>query len=250
MPTSDVVFLPGIILPAAIRYEPLLHALVDVNPLVKELEVYRDDAPPDGYSIATEVDAVLRVADEAGVERFHLYGHSAGGAVALALALTHRDRVLTLAVDEPASDFTDRGNADYGWPEFDRVLRLPPSESTAEFLKLQVAPGVALPPPPGGSPPAWMAKRPAGVRAMIEALRAHHLAEDDYRAFEKPVYFTWGSLTHHRWRSMERRLSALFPSFSSEMFEGLHHLNTSHMAEPQRVAARLTTLWRRARPEL
>jgi pimeloyl-ACP methyl ester carboxylesterase len=246
MPKRDVVFLPGIIAPAARRYEPLLRYLVDVNPIVKELEVYRDDSPPDGYSIATEVDGVLRAADEAGVERFHLYGHSAGGAVAIALSLTHRERVLTLAVDEPASDFTDQGNADYGWPEFDRVLRLPASDSTAEFLKLQVAPGVALPPPPGGTPPAWMAKRPAGMRAFIEALRAHHLTEHDYRAFDKPVYFTWGSLTHQRWRSMERRLSALLPNFSSEMFEGLHHLNTSHTAEPQRVAARLTTLWQHA----
>jgi pimeloyl-ACP methyl ester carboxylesterase len=246
MLTHNVVFLPGIIAPAARRYEPLLHYLVDVNPFVKDLEVYRDDAPPAGYSIATEIDGVLRVADDAGVEQFHLYGHSAGGAIALALALTHGDRVLTLAVDEPASDFTDQGNRDYGWPEFDRALRMPPNESTAEFLKLQVAPGVALPPPPGGTAPAWMAKRPAGMRAFIEALRAHHVTEEDYRAFEKPVYFTWGSLTHQRWISMERRLSKLFPNFGSEMFEGLHHLNTSHTAEPQRVAARLATLWQRA----
>lgn len=242
----DVIFLPGIIAPAARRYEPLLRHLVDVNPLVKDLEVYRDDAPPAGYSIATEIDGVLRVADEAGVERFHLYGHSAGGAIALAFALTHGDRVLTLAVDEPASDFTDGGNTEYGWSKFDRVLAMPPSESTPEFLKLQVAPGVALPPAPSGTPPAWMAKRPAGMRAFIEALRAHHVTEEDYRAFEKPVYFTWGSLTHERWTSMERRLSKLFPNFSSEMFEGLHHLNTSHTAEPQRVAARLATLWQRA----
>jgi pimeloyl-ACP methyl ester carboxylesterase len=246
MPTHDVVFLPGVIAPAAKRYAPLLPYLVDVKPIVKDLEVYRDDTPPAGYSIVTEVDGVLRVADEAGVERFHLYGHSGGGAVALALALTYRDRVLTLAVDEPASDFTDEGSADYGWPEFDRALRMPPNESMTEFLRLQVAPGVALPSPPGGTAPAWMAKRPAGVRAIIEALRAYRVTEDDYRAFEKPVYYTWGSMTHQRWRSMEQRLSKLFPNFSSEMFEGLHHLNTSHTAEPQRVAARLVALWQRA----
>jgi pimeloyl-ACP methyl ester carboxylesterase len=244
MPTRDVIFLPGIIAPAAQRYAPLLRHLVDVNPVVKDLEVYRDDAPPAGYSIATEIDGVLRVADEAGIERFHLYGHSAGGAVALALALTHGDRVLTLAVDEPASDFTDQGNADYGWPEFDRALRMPPGESMAAFLQLQVAPGVALPPPPGGTP-AWMAKRPAGIRAIIEALRTHHVTEEDFRAFEKPVYFTWGSLTHPRWTSMEQRLAKLFPNFRSEMFEGLHHVNASHTAEPQRVAARLTSIWQR-----
>ena len=43
---------------------------------------------------------------------------------------------------------------------------------------------------------------------------------------------------------MEKRLSALFPRFSSEVFEGLHHLNTSHQAEPERVAARLRAFWR------
>jgi pimeloyl-ACP methyl ester carboxylesterase len=242
----NVVFLPGIIAPAARRYEPLLQYLLDINPILKDLEVYRDDAPPVGYSIATEINGVLRAADDAGIERFHLYGHSGGGAVALAFALTHGDRVLTLAVDEPASDFTDQGNADYGWPEFDRVLRMPPNESTAEFLKLQVAPGVSLPAPAGGPPPAWMAKRPAGMRAFIEALRAHHVTEEDYRAFEKPVYFSLGSMTHQRWRSMEQRLAKLLPNFSSEIFDGLHHLNTSHTAEPQRVAARLATLWQGA----
>jgi hypothetical protein len=123
---------------------------------------------------------------------------------------------------------------------------MPPTESMPEFLKLQVAPGVALPPPRLGAQPPWMAKRPAGLRAFIEALRAHHVSDDDYRAFDKPVYFSWGSLTHPRWSSMEQRLSKLFPNFSSEMFEGLHHLNTSHTAEPERVATRLTELWARA----
>lgn len=245
MATHDVIFLPGIIAPPAQRYNPLLQHLVDANPVLKDLEVYRGDAPPAGYSIATEIDGVLRTADEAGFERFHLYGHSAGGAIALALAVLHGDRVLTLTVDEPASDFTDQGNADYGWPEFDRVLRMPPNESVSEFLQLQVAPGVELPPPPAGTPPAWMAKRPAAIRAFIEALRAHYVTAEDYRAFTKPVYFTWGSRTHPRWRTMEQRLAKLFPNFVSEMFEGLHHLNASHTAEPQRVAARLARLWQR-----
>jgi hypothetical protein len=116
----------------------------------------------------------------------------------------------------------------------------------SEFLKLQVAPGVAVAPLPRGVPPLWMAKRPAGVRAFIQALREHHIDADSYRAFDKPVYFSWGSLTHPRWTLMERRLSNLFPNFRSEEFDGLHHLNTSHTAEPKRVAARLRELWERA----
>src|SRR5207302_2005103 len=66
-----------------------------------------------------------------------------------------RDRVLSLAVDEPASDFTDDGDAVYGWPEFDGALLLPPAESTAAFMRLQVADDVILPAPPAGNPPPW-----------------------------------------------------------------------------------------------
>jgi pimeloyl-ACP methyl ester carboxylesterase len=242
----DVIFLPGIIAPAAHRYEALLKHLVGVNAILKDLEVYRDDTPPAAYSITTETDSLLRTADEAGIERFHLYGHSGGGAVALAFAVAHPDRVLTLAIDEPASDFTNEGNAEFGWPDFDRALQMETPGMMREFMKLQVGPGVELPPQPEGAPPPWMAKRPAGVRAFVEALRAHHIVAEEYRAFEQPVYFTRGSLTHPRWSSMEQRLSNLFPSFSSEVFEGLHHLNTSHMAEPRRVAARLAALWERA----
>ena len=35
---SDVIFLPGIIAPASIRYAPLLRALGDVHAVMKELE--------------------------------------------------------------------------------------------------------------------------------------------------------------------------------------------------------------------
>jgi len=244
--THDVCFLPGVIAPAAGRYGALLMHLTDVNAIVKDLEVYRGDTPPTGFSIATEVNGVLRAAADAGVERFHLYGHSGGGAVALAFAVAHPDRVLSLAIDEPASDFTDDCHATYGWDEFDRASALPPAEATRAFLALQVAPGVVLPPPPEGPPPPWMSTRPAGIRAMIRAIRSHHVEPAAYARFAAPVDYTWGSRTHPRWTLMERRLSALFPRFTSERFEGLHHLNTSHQAEPARVAARLREFWREA----
>lgn len=38
---APVIFLPGILMPAALRYERLLAALgADVRPVLKELEVY------------------------------------------------------------------------------------------------------------------------------------------------------------------------------------------------------------------
>ncbi len=161
-----VVFLPGIIAPAAIRYGLLVERLADVDVVVRDLAVYDDDEPPPGFSIDTELVALDRAADDAEFEKFHLYGHSGGGAVALAYAASHRDRLQSLAVDEPASDFTDEGDAVYGWPEFDEALLLPPAESTAAFMRLQVADDVVLPAPPAGNPPPWMAKRPAGIRGV------------------------------------------------------------------------------------
>jgi hypothetical protein len=38
----------------------------------------------------------------------------------------------------------------------------------------------------------------------------------------------------------------LFPAVQVERYEGLHHLNTSHAAAPERVAAALEQLWTRA----
>jgi hypothetical protein len=42
---------------------------------------------------------------------------------------------------------------------------------------------------------------------------------------------------------MQTRLAGWFPDFTGEVFEGLHHLNTSHQAEPDRVAATLVPFW-------
>jgi len=45
---------------------------------------------------------------------------------------------------------------------------------------------------------------------------------------------------------MQQRLGGLFPDFTGEVFEGLHHLNTSHQAEPDRVATTLRQFWDKA----
>jgi pimeloyl-ACP methyl ester carboxylesterase len=241
-----VIFLPGIIAPAAIRYGPLVERLADVDVVVRDLAVYDDDAPQPDFSIDTELVALTRAADDAELEKFHLYGHSGGGAVALAYAASLGDRIQSLAVDEPASDFTDDGDAVYGWPAFDEALLLPPAASTAAFMRLQVADDVVLPSPPSGDPPPWMAKRPAGIRAFVAALRRHRVERAQYASFARPVYFSRGSRTHPRWEAMQARLAGLFPDFTGEVFQGLHHLNTSHQAEPDRVAATLKAFWLRS----
>lgn len=107
-PTS--VFLPGIIMPAVLRYAPLLRELGEgVVGHTKELEVYTLTPPPAAYSVEWEVDGLRAAAARAGILAFHLYGHSAGGAVALAFTARYPEMVLSLTVDEPAFDFTEEG---------------------------------------------------------------------------------------------------------------------------------------------
>jgi pimeloyl-ACP methyl ester carboxylesterase len=246
--TGDVpaIFLPGVIMPAMLRYAPLLRALgAAVRVAPKELELYAAARPPDGYAIESEVDGISRAADAAGFDRFHLYGHSAGGACALAYAASHPERVLSLALDEPASDFSPEDRSLLR-NDLDALTGLPAAEKLSAFLRLQLAPGVEPPSPPPGPPPEWMAIRPAGIDAFIDALLRYRLPVERLRAFGRPVYYSYGSLSHPRWLAMRDRLGCMFPDFTPERYEGIHHLETSHQREPVRVASALRRLWIRA----
>lgn len=245
-----VLFLPGGIMPAALRYAPLIQELGDaVQAVTKELEVYAGPTPPADFSIDAEVEGISRAADAAGFERFHLYGHSGGGACALAYVATHPERVLSLAVDEPATDFSPEQRAKMQ-DKLQEIGQLPPSERTRDFLQWQMAPGVEPPSPPPGPPPEWMASRPAGINAFMTALLRYRLDADRLGRFDRPVYYSYGSLSNPEWQAMRDRLSAVFSHFTAELYEGASHLNTSHQREPARVAAALQHLWQRARSDI
>jgi pimeloyl-ACP methyl ester carboxylesterase len=86
-----------------VRYAPLVSALGDeVQFQTKDLEVYAGEEPPAGYSIELEVEALSRFADSLQLDRFHLLGYSGGGFVSLAFAGAYPDRLLSLALFEPA----------------------------------------------------------------------------------------------------------------------------------------------------
>jgi pimeloyl-ACP methyl ester carboxylesterase len=241
---TDVILLPGIIAPASFRYAALLeHLPKDVNAVPKDLEVYAHASPPAAYSIETEVQGIDVAADKAGLDRFHIYAHSGGGACALAYVAAHPDRVISLAVDEPASDFSEEDQNDPYQDEIKAAAKLPEPEGTQTFLRLQVAEGVEIPKPLTERTPDWMASRPAGIRAFAEAMYAYRVPPSAYEGYPGPVLFTYGSLSHPRWIAMRDRLARRFPDFTSVEFEGIHHLNTSHQAEPARTAALLTDFW-------
>jgi pimeloyl-ACP methyl ester carboxylesterase len=247
-----VILLPGGVMPAGPAYAGLLGALGDeVDARTKDLDVYASDAPPPGYSLDVEAAGIERLADEVGFERFHLVGYSAGGASSLAFTVRHPERLLSLALLEPAFA---------GWqrmaPEerahmerFRAIAALPDDQMMPAFQRLQLAPGVPLVPPPPGPPPPWMGKRPAGLRAVLGAFFGGDMDLDALGRFDRPVYFALGGRSHPDYYArMARRLDSVFPSLTVETFPQRHHFDPPHRIEPTRVAASLRTLWSRAEP--
>jgi pimeloyl-ACP methyl ester carboxylesterase len=237
------IFLPGIIAPAVVRYATLLRELgPNAHAYTKELELYTLSPPPDDYAIADEVDGLLRWARRAGLDRFHLYGHSGGGAVALAFTAAHPQLVLSLTLDEAAFDFSDEMRADLAeHRELQQLMLDDPAQAIARFMRLELKPGVEFTPPTTGAPP--LPNRPAGIAALLRAFERHELDLDALRDFRAPVLYTRGSLSADRYERSAKRLAQIFADFREVVFEGLHHLNTSNQAEPARVAALLLDLW-------
>lgn len=82
--------------------------VIGVSPLVVA-HAALEAAPPEPWSIDAEADALAAALDNLGVRRAHLGGWSMGGAIALSFAMTHPERVLTLALVEPQVRWVLRG---------------------------------------------------------------------------------------------------------------------------------------------
>src|SRR5690606_16324868 len=113
-------------------------------------------------------------------------------------------------------------------------------------LRMQLAPGVEPPAPPPGAPPAWMARRPAGIDAFTRAIERYALPSGSLEALAAPVYYSYGRYSHPRWIAMRDRLARTLRRFTSDEYERAHHLNTSHQCEPDRVADALIRHWSQA----
>ena len=243
-----VVLLPGVVLPAELAYASLLQILGErVDAVAKEFEMYSAEQPPRDFSFDTEVEGVLREADVHGLDRFHLVGYSGGGALSLAFAALHGERVLSLALLEPAWAGDERTREEEAVMERFRALEsLPAEQLFAGFTRLQLAPGVEPPAAPEGPAPPWMAKRPAGVRAFINAFDNVNLDLEALRSFERPVYFALGGRSNPDFFArIAERLAAIFPDFTLETFAERHHFDPPHRVEPERLANSLLALWQR-----
>jgi hypothetical protein len=92
-----------------------------------------------------------------------------------------------------------------------------------------------------------MAKRPAGICAILRAFKGGVIDREALRRFDRPVYFALGALSNpDQYGEIAKRLSGVFRDFELEVFEQRHHFDPPHRIEPERLAKSLKTLWRRA----
>lgn len=247
---TPVILLPGAILPAEPAYQSLIDALGSgVEARAKDLEIYAADRPVPDFVLDDEVSGLLRVADEAGFETFHAVGYSTGGAVVLAAVAKASDRLRSLALLEPAwAGWVDMAPAEaVMWDRIREVMRLPDDEMMRAFVEVELAPGVPVPEPPSQTPPDWMSKRPAGLRAIVRAFDATDLDVATLRSFARPAYLALGGRSHpDLYGCIAERLAGVLPDLSLERFEERHHFDPPHRVEPERLAASLRDLWDRA----
>jgi pimeloyl-ACP methyl ester carboxylesterase len=243
------MLLPGGVLPAGPTYAALLEVLGDrVDAAAKDLEVYSGNEPPMNYDLDMEVEGVRREADRHSFDRFHLVGYSAGGASSLAFAAQDGERLFSLALLEPAWAGNIRSEKEEAlWLRFRALKGLPPDQFMAGFVRLQLAHGVEPPPPLEPSPPPWMAKRPTGLRALIDAFGSGDLDVEALRGFRQPVYFALGGRSNPDYYArMADRLATIFSDFTVETFPDRHHFDPPHRIEPERLTDSLLALWQRA----
>jgi pimeloyl-ACP methyl ester carboxylesterase len=236
-----VVLLPGVVTPAEISYAALAQEIRDeASFILKDLELYSGDSPPPDYSLDLEVEGIERAAGESGFETFHLVGYSGGGAASLAFTARHPERVRSLALIEPAWIGNEGRTPEEmeDWEENNRIIALPPEERMPAFMGAISA--------PSGPPPPWMAKRPAGVAALIRAFGRYRLDLEDLRRFRGPVYLAIAGLSKPmEWRKAER-LGAVLPDMEVEVYEERSHFDAPHRGEAARFARALRRLWERA----
>lgn len=244
------ILLPGAGLPAYAAYGELITALgAGVQAVAKDLELYAEEELPADWGLDTEIDGVLREADALGWERFHLAGYSAGGAVALAFAAKHPDRLLSLTLLEPA--WAGKWDWSPAYAElrkqYEELEDLPPEQFLPAFARLGVKPDVVIPPPPDPLP-SWMVNRPAGITAFLRAFKTYGLERGPLAAFSRPVFFALGGHSNpDDFGDIATRLSRVFfPDFHLEVFPRCHHFDPPHRVEPDRLAEMLRRHWGQA----
>ena len=96
-----------------------------------------------------------------------------------------------------------------------------------------------------------MASRPAAIKAIGPAMRGYDFDLDGLRRLECPVLYVLGTLSNpDLYEEGEERARQIFSDYALQTFEGRHHFDLPHRAEPQRVAKLLRAHWDRVKGSL
>jgi len=238
-----VLFLPDALLPAEIAFRYVLESFQgDIEIILKDLEVYKENAPPRSYSLDTEI---LGIKKAIGDKVVHLVGFSGGAAIGLGFLTKYSDQVKSLALIEPAwvgNENLTQFEIEY-WLQMDKIWKLPIEERMNAFVNQNLRVGVPPPPPLPDPAPSWFSLRPAGFSAMGTAFRRAKLCTRLLSDYDRPVYLALGGLSHSIEQYKADRLLSLFPHIRLEVFPQCHHFDPPHRLEPQRFASVLERFW-------
>jgi len=219
------------------RFAERVAGFADVR--LKELEVWRLPLQTP-YHLAVEVGGVERAARDAGFGRFHLVGFSAGATVAIATAVADPERVLSLAVYEPATIGDDDWDpVEVDWrPAIAAALALPPDQAVAAFRRLLMRPGLD-PPRSRSASPAWD-ERDRRLEAMIAKTG---LTSTELAAVHAPALSMFGGLSHPRFRALAGRMAAVMPRAKVREFAQRSHFSPPHRDAPEELEDVLRQFW-------
>ncbi|HEY7859112.1 MAG TPA: alpha/beta fold hydrolase [Candidatus Nanopelagicales bacterium] len=207
---------------------------------LKALEVW--DLQPDlPYDLQIEVEGVARLASGLQMERFHLFGFSAGATVALAAALSLGQTVQSVAVFEPATIGDD------DWAPVEAEWRrkmasvcqvLPPEARPLAFAQTMLPEGASLPADRSSSAP-WTARTD-----LLEGMLAHvGFTSDALAAISAPALVITGGRSHPRFAHLASRLMTVMQIGYRADFPTCSHLSPPMRDEPDHFARLLRELW-------
>jgi pimeloyl-ACP methyl ester carboxylesterase len=193
-------------------------------------------------SLADEVALLDPVLTAAG-DRYHLVGHSYGGAVALAAAYARRERVESLVLFEPVCfSLLVAGDPDHPAAHEitavrDDTVRLlergDPHGSGQRFVDYWMEPGawVAMPPQRRDAIAAAM----RAVRAQWEAIFQEPTPLSAFADLDVPVLYLTGSESPAAAREVARLLAKVLPRVTVIEVEGVGHM--APVTHPDRINA-------------
>lgn len=178
-----------------------------------------------------EVDALAAVIERAG-PRFHLVGHSFGGAVALRLALRHADRLASLTVYEPVlfSVLKTAAPQSEGWREVEAIATQTTAlldagdveAATARFVDYWMGEG-RFAATPEAKRPALMAGMPA-VKGHWQALFNEPTPLSAWAQLPCPCLLMSGEASRASALGVAALLETTLPRLRRERFAGVGHM--------------------------